>query len=129
MFFFVIFEETSGMAEHLEYGKMGEEKAVEYLIQSGYVILERNWRMKHKEIDIICTDGDLLVIVEVKSRKVPEERPDELLDRRKRHNLLCAGESYLKTRGIDKELRFDLILITGVEGKVEHIPGAITIFD
>ena len=116
------------MAEHLEYGKMGEEKAVEYLIQSGYVILERNWRLKHKEIDIICTDGDLLIVVEVKSRKTPEERP-ELLDYRKRHNLLCAGEAYLKARGIDKELRFDLVLVTGSGGKVEHIPGAITIFD
>ena len=117
------------MAEHLEYGKMGEEKAVEYLIQRGYVILERNWRLKHKEIDIICTDGDLLIVVEVKSRKTPEERPEELLVYRQRHNLLCAGEAYLKARGIDKELRFDLVLVTGSEGKVEHIPGAITIFD
>lgn len=117
------------MAEHLEYGKMGEEKAVEYLIQRGYVILERNWRLKHKEIDIICTDGDLLIVVEVKSRKTPEERPEELLDYRKRHNLLCAGEAYLKARGIDKELRFDLVLVTGSGGKVEHIPGAITVFD
>lgn len=117
------------MAEHLDYGKMGEEKAVEYLIQRGYVILERNWRSKHKEIDIICTDGVLLIVVEVKSRNTPEERPEELLDSRKRYNLRCAGETYLKVKGIDKEIRFDLILVTGKEGKVEHIPGAITIFD
>lgn len=117
------------MAEHLEYGKLGEDKAVDYLIQRGYVILERNWRLKHKEVDIICTDGDLLIVVEVKSRMTPEERPEELLDFRKRRNLRCAGEAYLAAKGIDREIRFDLVLITGVEAEVEHIPGAITVFD
>lgn len=117
------------MAKHLDYGKAGEEQAAEYLIQSGYVILERNWRLRHKEIDIICTDGDLLIIVEVKSRKTQEERPEELLDYKKRCNLLCAGEAYLKAKGMDKELRFDLVLVTGTAGNVEHIPGAITTFD
>lgn len=117
------------MAEHLDYGKIGEQKAAEYLMQRGYVILERNWRLGHKEVDMICTDGDLLIVVEVKSRKTPEERPEELLDYRKRHNLLCAGEAYLKMKGLDQELRFDLVLVTGIEGEVEHIPGAITIFD
>lgn len=52
------------MAEHLDYGKMGEERAVEYLRKKGYMILERNWRLRHKEIDIVCTDGEFLIIVE-----------------------------------------------------------------
>lgn len=112
-----------------EFGKMGEEKAVEYLLKKGYIILERNWRFRHKEIDIICTDGLLIVVVEVKSRRVEEERPEELLDFRKRRNLLCAGEVYLKTKRISKELRFDLILVSGPACDVLHIENAFTVFD
>ena len=51
------------MAEHNDLGKIGEELAVNYLIEKGYEILERNWRNKHKEIDIIAKDGGTLVIV------------------------------------------------------------------
>lgn len=117
------------MAINLDYGKIGEGKAADYLAQNGYTILERNWRLNHKEVDIICTDGELLVVVEVKSRHAGEERPDELLNARKRRNLLCAGEAYLKMKGLTLELRFDLVVVTGAEYVIEHIPGAITIFD
>lgn len=117
------------MSLHHDFGAMGEEKAVEYLTRQGYVILERNWRLKHKEIDVICTDGLLVIVVEVKSRRVEEEYPDELLDFRKRRNLLRAGAAYLKSKGISKELRFDLIMVTGVEYDIMHIPNAITVFD
>ena len=45
------------MAKHNELGKQGEEIAAQYLIEKGYEILERNWRNRHKEIDIIARDG------------------------------------------------------------------------
>ena len=38
----------------------------------GYVVLERNWRVKHRELDVICLKGDLLVVVEAKTRDLPE---------------------------------------------------------
>lgn len=117
------------MGLHHDFGVIGEEKAVEYLTRQGYVILERNWRLSHKEVDIICTDGQLVIIVEVKSRTAMEEFPAELLDFRKRRNLLMAGAAYLKCKGISKELRFDLILVTGAEYAIQHIPDAITVFD
>ena len=37
------------MAAHNDLGRKGEEKAVEYLVREGYVVLERNWRLKHRE--------------------------------------------------------------------------------
>lgn len=63
------------MAAHNDLGRKGEEKAVEYLVREGYVVLERNWRLKHRELDVICLKGDLLVVVEVKTRDLPEEHP------------------------------------------------------
>jgi len=57
------------MAKHNEFGKQGEELAAQFLMEKGYEILERNWRNRHKEIDIIAKDGEELVIVEVKTRK------------------------------------------------------------
>ena len=56
------------MLSTVEIGKNGEDLAVEYLVNKGYKILERNWRSGHKEIDIIAMDGDTLVVVEVKCR-------------------------------------------------------------
>ena len=53
---------------NLELGKMGEDLAVELLIEKGYEILERNWRFRHNEVDIIARKDGLLVIAEVKTR-------------------------------------------------------------
>lgn len=120
-------ENDKDMAAHNELGKQGEERAAAYLASRGYEILERNWRCGHLELDLICRQENLLVIVEVKTRRDKEEHPDELLNRKKRKNLLTAADAYVKRQGIQNELRFDLILITGEE--VEHIKEAINIFD
>ncbi|MEN8187811.1 MAG: YraN family protein, partial [Bacteroidota bacterium] len=56
------------MAQHNELGKKGEDLAVEFLIKNGFEILDRNWRFKKAEIDIIAQKDDLLVMAEVKTR-------------------------------------------------------------
>ena len=66
------------MAKHNDLGKMGEDLAVQYLTDKGYEILERNWRNKHKEIDIIAKDGETLVIVEVKTRQSDDHGEPDL---------------------------------------------------
>lgn len=116
------------MAKHNELGKTGEDKAADYLIQKGYTVLERNWRLNHLELDIVCTLNNLLVIVEVKTRTSPEERPEELLNYRKRRNLLRAADAYVKVKGVDMEVRFDLIVLTGDRWEVEHIVDAVQTF-
>ena len=110
------------MAAHNDLGRKGEEKAVEYLVREGYVVLERNWRLKHRELDVICLKGDLLVVVEVKTRDLPEEHPEELLDYRKRRYIRIAT-------GIRAEVRFDLILVIGPDLKIEHVKEAIQVFE
>ena len=108
------------MARHNELGRLGEEKAADYLQQKGYIILDRNWHLKHR---------DMLVIVEVKTRNTPEERPGELLDFRKCRNLRRAADAYVKAKGIGMEVRFDLIVLTGQSLEIEHIQEVIQIFE
>lgn len=117
------------MARHNELGKAGEDKAAAYLLQKGYVIRERNWHLKHRELDIVCSLDTLLVVVEVKTRTNPEERPEELLDFRKRKNLRRAADAYIKAKGLKMEVRFDLILLTGENMELQHIPDAIQVFE
>lgn len=117
------------MARHNELGQAGELKAAEYMQQQGYVILERNWRIGKKELDLICLSGNLLVVVEVKTRFSPEDRPEELLDARKRKNLQVAADAYIRSKKMDVEVRFDLILVEGENSAIRHIPDVIRIFD
>ena len=117
------------MARHNELGRLGEEKAADYLQQKGYIILDRNWHLKHRELDIVCMYENMLVIVEVKTRNTPEERPGELLDFRMCRNLRRADDAFVKAKGIGMEVRFDLIVLTGKSLEIEHIQEVIQIFE
>ena len=80
-------------------------------------------------MDVICLKGDLLVVVEVKTRDLPEEHPEELLDYRKRSIIRIATDAYIKAKGIRAEVRFDLILVIGPDLKIEHVKEAIQVFE
>lgn len=116
------------MAWHNELGKRGEEKVAGYLQERGMVILERNWRYKHLELDFVCMDGNVIVVVEVKTRYQKEEYPAELLDYRKRRNLQLAATAYITRLRLDLELRFDLVVVSGPEAKIEYYPEIIDLF-
>ena len=115
------------MAKHNELGKQGEEIAAQYLIEKGYEIVERNWRNKHKEIDIIAKDSKDLVIVEVKTRQNDEYGdPDIAVTRQKQRRLISAANSYLFQNKLDIDTRFDIISIIFRDGEpvVNHIEDA-----
>ncbi|MBR6931395.1 MAG: YraN family protein [Bacteroidales bacterium] len=115
------------MAKHNELGKQGEEIAAQYLIEKGYEIVERNWRNKHKEIDIIAKDGKYLVIVEVKTRQTNEYgNPDIAVTRQKQWRLISAANAYLFQNKLDIDTRFDIISIIFTNGEpvIEHIEDA-----
>ena len=115
------------MAAHNDFGKLGEELAVNYLTGKGYEILERNWRNRHKEIDIIAKDGNELVIVEVKARQSDEYgEPDIAVTKKKQRMLIDAANAYILARGLDVETRFDIVSIVfkGGEPVIEHIEDA-----
>ena len=115
------------MAEHNDFGKLGEEIAVNYLIEKGYEILERNWHNIHKEIDIIARDGKDLVVVEVKTRQNDKNgEPDLAVTRKKQRMLIAAAEAYVLKHQLDIETRFDIISIIfkDCEPVIDHIEDA-----
>lgn len=109
-------------------GNRGEEKAVEYLQSNGYTILERNWQIGHLEVDIIASNEDFLVIVEVKTRKSNTfGEPEEFVTLQKQRNLIRAASAYITKFGITKEVRFDIVSVILNEQQseeVKHIPDA-----
>lgn len=94
-------------------GQKGEELAVEYLLELNYEIRERNFHFGHLEIDIIAFDGELMVVVEVKSVFLGlEPDPVQYLTRGQFRNLTKAAAAYLELRGLAPEVRFDLLCIS-----------------
>jgi putative endonuclease len=120
------------MAEHLEIGKEGEELAARYLEENKYTILERNWRYRHREIDIIAIRDDRIIIVEVKVRKqIGGERIEEHINWKKQRYLISAANAFMLKRKLDQGVRFDIILLTGISGdlSLEHIEDAFSPWD
>ena len=112
------------MVDKIRYGQQGEDLAAEFLTEEGYDILERNWRFKHNEVDIIARQDDLLIIVEVKTRSGDSwGEPYTAVDIRKQRYLIFAAERYLYGHDLDLEVRFDIISIISDKGRVvlEHI--------
>lgn len=116
------------MALHNVLGKWGEDVAARYLENKGYRILERDWKDKHKDLDIIAVDNGCLVIVEVKTRRLNTlVAPELAVDFRKIKNITLATNKYVKLNCIDLPIRFDIVAITGTNDEncsVEHIEDA-----
>lgn len=107
-------------------GALGEELAARKLEECGYAIVERNWRCRRGEIDIIARDGETLVFVEVKARrKQTLGAPQEAVDGRKQERLreLALCYIYEKGRGA-AAYRFDVVAVFLDEKRIEHIKDA-----
>lgn len=80
-------------------GRIGEQLALDFLkTKTCFRQLERNWSNGRQEIDIIGTEGNVLVFVEVRARAITAKVPGyATLTRRKRKNLRKAAFSYMKT--------------------------------
>ena len=113
------------MATHNDTGKWGEDLAVAYLEKKGYTIVERDWKSGRRDIDIIALDDDVVVFVEVKTRRNRlYGEPEESVDYHKLQNLQQAISHYVKFRHIRQDIRFDIISIVGTIGTepdIQHI--------
>jgi putative endonuclease len=96
---------------------LGEDAAAEYLSGKGYRILERNWRCRLGEIDIICADGPQLIIVEVKSRRDSVAARRFLFDTvgaAKQRKLCCLAECFLRQVRVSSAFSSVRIDVVGV---------------
>ena len=111
-------------------GNYGEERACSYLQNKGYKILERNFRNKFGEIDLIVQDSEIICFAEVKTRESLQfGAPFESVHSSKQRKMIRVALSYLKYRfrTIDVLSRFDVISIYRPkqgEPVIEHIKNA-----
>lgn len=96
-----------------EIGTFGEDAASKYLEESGYTILDRNFKCKSGEIDIIARDGNYIVFVEVKTRSGSfYGTPGEAVNELKQHKIIKVSETYIMKRKLfNYDFRFDVIEI------------------
>jgi Predicted endonuclease distantly related to archaeal Holliday junction resolvase len=115
------------MAGKMALGKKGEDAALEWFQREGYVLLDRNWRNEHKEIDLIMESEKFVHIIEVKTLKAPVQRqPYEAVDPRKQRLLASAAAAYVGLHHIRKEVLFDVmsVIYDGDEPQFEYLPQA-----
>jgi putative endonuclease len=115
------------MATHNVLGELGEELAVEELEKNGYEIVERNWRYKKAEIDIIARKKNVLAIIEVKTRSSDfMGNPQDFVSPKKIKMLVEAVNEYVVSKDLDVEVRFDIIAIIKNESQltIEHLEDA-----
>jgi putative endonuclease len=123
------------MAAHNELGQWGEQVAAEYLENKGWRILHKDWKYKHKDIDIVCVDHttNTIVFVEVKTRSpgalVSGERA---VTKSKRGFLVRAAEIYY--RRYKKEhgealCRFDVASAVIENGRIISVKYYVNAFD
>jgi putative endonuclease len=98
-----------------EEGREGEERAEKTLKKEGYRILEKNYRTRFGEIDIIAEEKGCLVFIEVKKRNTPTfGDPFHAINARKRQHLIKSALFYMKLNGsFDRRVRFDVVGIDG----------------
>lgn len=102
-------------------GQEQENRAAVYLTERGYKILEKNYRCRMGEIDLIAFHQGYLVFVEVKYRRGNRAgRPEEAVDFRKQKKISQTAAWYLKEKGLslDTPCRFDVVAITPEEIRV-----------
>jgi putative endonuclease len=109
-------------------GRYGEDAAARHLLEVGFTVLERNWRCRIGEIDIVALDGDTLVVVEVKTRRgIGFGAPLEAVTVRKAERLARLGVEYRRSTGLPPTpVRIDLVgVLLPRRGavQIEHVAG------
>jgi len=112
---------------HLTLGRKGEDAAATFLKKKGYKIIQRNYRQKTGEIDIIARQDEWLVFIEVKARKsVRFGQPFESVTQTKQAQIGRVALDYMtRNKLLDQPVRFDVISILynqKGETDIKHLP-------
>jgi len=113
-------------------GMQRQQDAEAFLLAAGYSILERNYRVRGGEIDLIAKHRDYIVFIEVKFRSgVRYGYPRESVGVAKQRRIIKTAMHYIAVRGLDnQDFRFDVveILAHGEKIKINHIENAFDAF-
>lgn len=114
--------------ENLRFGRRGEDRAADFLVSRGYKLLQRNYKSKLGEIDIIARDKETVCFIEVKSRNtVRFGLPQEAVSRLKQKQIAKVATMFLKENNLlDSFARFDVVsvLFSGEKENIELIKDA-----
>ena len=104
--------------ERLKFGRDGESAALIFLKKKGYRVLEKNFRTKVGEIDIIAEQDGTIVFIEVKARASHEfGHPFNALTPAKQRKIIQTAQSFLaQNRLSDRNTRFDVVALTSEAG-------------
>jgi putative endonuclease len=105
-------------------GNLGENIAVDYLKKKGYKIVERNFRKKYEEIDIVAVHDSTIVFIEVKTRKSDSYgTPFEGVSQYKVNHLVALAQFYKQThKNLPDDMRIDAVgVILGFDNSIEKI--------
>lgn len=98
---------------HLIQGERSEQLACRYLLKQGLELVEKNFRSKHGELDLILRDQQRLIIVEVRFRKTATYGGAiESITKKKQSRIIAATEYYLMINKINSPIRFDVITMS-----------------
>ena len=109
-------------------GRYGEELAARHLTGLGMALLDRNWRCREGEIDLVLRDGAALVVCEVKTRSDDRHgSPHEAITDVKLERLRLLGERWAQAHGVrPPETRIDLVAVLRPHrgrSQLEHVRG------
>jgi putative endonuclease len=101
------------LPSHLLRGERSEHLAHQYLIKQGLRLIEKNYRCKYGELDLIMRDGETLVIVEVRFRKSNKYgSAEESITQTKQSRIIATTQHFLHATKIKSAIRFDVIAMS-----------------
>ncbi len=114
---------------HIELGRLGEDRAAAFLESRSFTVLDRNYRFMRAEVDIVAATDREVVFVEVKTRNSTAfGEPEDSVSDNKKKQLFKVAEAWLHERKMEgSPVRFDVISILKPgrpDEKVNHIEGA-----
>ncbi len=120
----MLFSQLKAKAAHLLRGESAEQQACQFLLKKGLKLVARNFRCKQGELDLIMTDEQTLVIIEVRFRQTDKYgSAAESVTRAKQSRIIAATQVYLSSQKINKSIRFDVVALSG-NGNLDWIKNA-----
>jgi putative endonuclease len=115
------------MSYNIKRGNEGEQLAADFLVKNGFEIVQRNYRYKRSEIDLIIKRSNWLIFVEVKTRSSSYfGYPEQFVDRKKVKMILEGALNYMYDVDWQGNVRYDIVsvMLNGTTKEVVHIEDA-----